>query len=67
MKQAEQTIGEIFADGRLVDEALKRAVREAILRHKLAGNPIVVWEDGKTVWIQPENIELPEEHEEGSS
>jgi hypothetical protein len=36
--------------------ALKQAVREALLRHKQAGNPVAVWQDGRVVWIQPKDI-----------
>jgi hypothetical protein len=36
--------------------AMQRAVREAIWRHKLAGNPVAVWRDERVVWIQPEEI-----------
>jgi hypothetical protein len=36
--------------------AMQRAVREAIWRHKLAGNPVAVWRDDRVVWIQPEEI-----------
>lgn len=52
----EKSINEIFAEGTLIDKALKQAVREAILQHKRAGNPIVVWRDGKIVWLKPEEI-----------
>lgn len=52
----EQSIDEIFAEGTLIDKALKQAVREAILQHKRAGNPIVVWRDGKMGWLKPEEI-----------
>lgn len=38
----EKTIDEIFADGTLIDLALKQAVQEALLRQKQAGNPVVV-------------------------
>lgn len=37
-------------------EALREAVREALLRHKQAGNPVAVWRDGRVVWIPPEDI-----------
>lgn len=37
-------------------EAIARAVREAVLAHKRAGNPIAVWRDGQVVWLQPEEI-----------
>lgn len=55
-KTPEKSINEIFAEGTLIDKALKQAVREAILQHKRAGNPIVVWRDGKMVWLKPEEI-----------
>ena len=36
--------------------ALRQAVWEVILRHKLAGNPVAVWRDDRVVWIQPDDI-----------
>ncbi|GAB4186002.1 MAG: hypothetical protein Fur006_24890 [Coleofasciculaceae cyanobacterium] len=56
----EKAIDEIFADGTLIDLALKQAVQEALLRHKQAGNPVIVWRDNKIVWIPPEEIPVPE-------
>lgn len=50
------TILELFMDGREIDLALERAVREALLRHKKLGQAIVVWRDGKVVEIPPEEI-----------
>ena len=41
-------------------EVLRRAVRQALLTHKRAGNPIAVWKDGKVVIIPPEEIEVDE-------
>jgi hypothetical protein len=54
-------IEKLFAEGTAIDEALKQAVRQALLRHKQEGNPICEWRDGKVVWIQPEEILIPEE------
>ncbi len=51
-----KTIAEIMADGKLVDAALVRAAREALVRHLQAGQPVVAWEDGKTVWLGPDEI-----------
>jgi hypothetical protein len=48
-------------DARLVQRALARAFRAAVLQHKQAGNPICVGRDGKVVWIPPEEIEIPNE------
>lgn len=42
-------IEEIFSDEKQITETLQRAVREAVLMHKRAGNPIAVWKDGKAV------------------
>ena len=53
-------ITELFANRELIDEALARAVREALLRHKQAGNPVCEWRDGKIVWIPPEEILIDE-------
>ena len=50
----------LFADGREIDAALAKAVREALLEHKRAGNPIAVWQDGRVVWIPPEEIVVDE-------
>ena len=53
----------IFAEeGHLIDEALKKGVRDAILQHKREGLPIVIYRDGKVVWVQPEDIEVTENH-----
>ena len=56
-------ITELFANRELIDEALARAVREALLRHKQAGNPVCEWRDGKIVWIPPEEIVVDEPEE----
>jgi hypothetical protein len=46
----------MMIEGTEIDEALRRAVREALLRHKKLGNPIAVWRDGKVVIVPPEEI-----------
>ena len=50
-----------FSNSDLLTALIKKAVREAILGHKLAGNPIAAMEDGKVVIIQPEDIVVPDE------
>jgi hypothetical protein len=42
-------------------QAMREAVREALLRHKKLGNPIAVWRDGRVVWLSPEEIPTDEE------
>ena len=41
--------------------ALRDAVREALLDHKRAGNPVAIWKDGRVEWIQPGDIPAPDE------
>lgn len=37
--------------------AAQQAVRAALREHKLAGNSIAIWRDGKVVLVPPEQIE----------
>jgi hypothetical protein len=53
-----KSISAIFADGRLIDAAVREAAREAMRRHKEAGLPAVVWRDGRIVHVPPEKIRI---------
>lgn len=53
---ASRSLGARLTDLRLIEAALARGVREALLKHKRAGNPIAVWQDGQVRWISPEEI-----------
>jgi len=55
-RNRQKTIEELLEDGTEIDNAIKAAVRYALLQHKRAGNPVAVWEDGKVTWIAPEEI-----------
>jgi hypothetical protein len=46
----------MFRESTEIEEALRRAVREALIRHKKLGNSIAVWRDGKVVIVPPEEI-----------
>jgi hypothetical protein len=54
-------IGRMFTAGKPIDDALARAARDAYLRHKRAGVPIVVWEGGRIVRVPPDEIVVPPE------
>ncbi len=41
-----------------INRAYERAVREALLMHKRAGNPVPIERDGKLVWLRPDEIEV---------
>lgn len=54
---APKDVNRVFVeDGHLIDEALKQGVRDAMLRHKAAGLPVVIYRDGKAVWVKPEDL-----------
>jgi len=60
MKNADtRDLNRIFLEeGHVIDEALKKGVRDALLRHKRAGLPVVIYRDGKTVWVDPNDLDL---------
>lgn len=39
-----------------VDKAVKDAVRNALAEHARKGNLVVVWKDGKPVWVPAPNL-----------
>ncbi|MBL8988642.1 MAG: hypothetical protein JNJ80_20375 [Gemmatimonadetes bacterium] len=39
-----------------IEQALAKGVREALLRHKLAGNPVAAWRDGRVIWVAAAEI-----------
>jgi len=60
IRKAQKSVSEIFSDRTLIDKALARGVRDALLFHKRIGNPIAVWRDGQVVHIPPEEIQIPD-------
>lgn len=53
----QRDIDRIFREDRpRIDEALKHDVREAMIRHKIDGLPVVIDRDGKTVKVKPEAL-----------
>jgi hypothetical protein len=51
-----RSISELLADHSLIDAALARGVKEALLKHAQAGNPVCTSRDGKVVWLSPEEV-----------
>ncbi len=48
----------VLKDNDKITQALKKAGKQALLKHKQSGNPVAIWQDGKVVWIPPEEIEV---------
>jgi hypothetical protein len=44
-------------DGRRIDEALQRGVRQALLEHRREGRPVVVFRNGRTMQLEIEEID----------
>ena len=57
-RNGKRRIAEIIADDDVITQALQRGVRDALRRHKLLGNPVAEWRDGRVVWIAPEDIQI---------
>jgi hypothetical protein len=51
-------IKKLLMDGRVVDRVIREGVREALLRHKRAGVPIVVWRSGRIVEVPASKIKV---------
>ena len=43
-------------DGHRIEEALKQGVRDAVIRHKKDGLPVVIRRNGKIEWVKPEDL-----------
>lgn len=39
-----------------IEQAMRRAVRHALLAHKRAGNTVATWKDGRVVLVAAEKI-----------
>lgn len=50
-----------IAESDMVVAAVQAGVRDALILHKRAGQPIVVWENGQVVLIPADEIIIPDE------
>jgi Arc/MetJ family transcription regulator len=57
----QKSVAELVSDRKVVDKALRRAVREALIEHKKAGRSIVVWRDGRVVRVPAKEIRVSRE------
>jgi hypothetical protein len=52
----EETRQRLLAQAQAVLAAVDKSAREALRMHKRIGNPVASWENGRVVWVQPEDI-----------
>ena len=45
-------IDDILSDEKKLTAILRKAVREAVKAHQLAGNPVATLKNGKAVWVE---------------
>jgi hypothetical protein len=50
-----------FEQAREIELEAQKLVRQALIEHKQAGNPIAVWKDGQVVIVPPEEIVIPDD------
>lgn len=57
--EVQKDVQRIFVEEReLIEKALQQGVRDAAIRHKRDGLPMVIYCDGKTIWVKPEDLSL---------
>lgn len=55
-KRTGPSISELVRDTALMHEAVTRAMREAVLEHARAGQPVCTMRNGRVVWVSPEEV-----------
>jgi hypothetical protein len=61
MPDTRNPVDELFRQGTPIDEALRRAARDARRFHKAMGNPMATWENGRVVWVPPDQINVDDD------
>ena len=56
-----ESVNLLVERGEEVDRAIIKAVRDALLKHKRANNPVAVWRDGKVTLLSPDEITIASE------
>jgi hypothetical protein len=56
----DDNISTVLNDPSKVTQIIQTGIRDALLKHKQAGNQICVWRDNKVVWIPAEKIVINE-------
>jgi hypothetical protein len=61
MMRDKPDVNALMSDGIAVDRAVEAAYYEAVRRHRAAGVPMAMWEDGEVRMVSAFDIRLPEE------
>jgi hypothetical protein len=55
-EERKRSISEMVDDDELMTDAIWKGIREELLSHARAGNPVAVEENGQIVWLSPAEI-----------
>jgi hypothetical protein len=53
---ARPSIEDLLANPRLIEDAVQRAMREAVVTHARLGHRVATWREGKVVWLEPAEV-----------
>ena len=56
MAEDSSRIARLFREQKPIEDALRQAWLEMLRSHKLTGDPVVVWRDGKVAWVSAEEL-----------
>lgn len=59
--RSRRDVAALMADGAAVDRATQAAFADAVRRHREAGVPMAMWENGAVKMVSPFDIPLPGE------
>lgn len=59
--RSRRDVASLMEDGAAVDRAVQAAFADAVRRHREAGVPMAMWEDGGVRMVSPFDIPLPGE------
>ena len=60
MRDKHTSPNKVHDETKSIEHAMRRAVREALLTHKRAGNTVAAWRDERVVLVRAENIQVEE-------
>ena len=60
MSDRSNSTDDIYKNPVRIHAAIREGVRDALRRHKLLGESIVEWRDGKVVIVPPDEIVIPD-------
>jgi hypothetical protein len=67
MTEDKPSIRELMRDGRQIDEALRLAAVDTVIRARKLGHKLIVWKDGAVAEVDPFEIELNEDSQDANS